>query len=171
MIVEINLWIFPKNGSARCVLPLCVLFKCVCWVWSCGGSSMVGRGRAYVTTHLLVALYKAGRGGRKTGLTVTSTNLWTKGDVHAARRLEPPPPPPPHSCVASERGASMQTASAGKRPSPSHSGFGAAGSVKPNGRHSAPPTETHGDMLRHPPACTDAERLRPDREAQNTSGV
>lgn len=132
-----------------------------------------GRGRdAYVTTHLLVALDKARRGGRgveeREGLTVTTTIFVERGEAHAARRLKQPP----LSCAAAERGASMQTASAEViHPHRIPGWTSRLRKAMTNGRHSAPPTVTHGDMLQQLPVCANAEQLRPDREAQNTSGV
>lgn len=88
-----------------------------------------GRGRdAYVTTHLLVALDKARWwGGRKRRANRYYYNFVEQGEAHAARRLKQPP----LSCAASERGASMQTASAEKKSISIAFQAGPAGFVKP----------------------------------------
>lgn len=137
---------------------------------------MAGRGRrrdAHVTTHLLVALDKArregGGGGRKRRANRYYYSSVEQGEAHAARRLKQPPP-----LMRSFRKRCQHADGVCGKVIHLHRILGWTGRLRKattDKRHSAPLTVTHGDMLQQRLASASAEQLRPNREAQNTSGV
>lgn len=134
-----------------------------------------GRGEDDVTTHLLVALYKARRGG---GRKRRSNRYYYQfveqgGGPCCPLKCCPPPLSLPHAQRQNEVPACRRRPRKRHPPSNRIPGWTSRlGKAMPNGRHSAPPTATQGDMLQHPPVCTHADtQLRPKRAAQNASGV
>lgn len=140
-----------------------------------------------MTTHLLVALYKARRGGRE-----RRANRYWQGTLWNKGRPMLPADCNSTSCAASERSRHADSVRCyATYWSPSHSFIvlriphwtdrpGKAAGCHANGRHSAPTTHPEGHVT-HPQTqrtCSsirqtgpNAERLKPNRVKQNTLGV